>query len=78
MLRWSDNLKLDLILTTGGTGFAARDVTPEATKSILHKEAPGLVHCMMSKSLEITPMAMLSRLTAGVRNATLIINLPGR
>ena len=78
MLSWSDNLKLDLILTTGGTGFALRDVTPEATKSIIQKETPGLIHCMMSKSLEITPMAMLSRLTAGIRDATLIVNLPGR
>ena len=77
MVSWSDDLKLNLILTTGGTGFAERDVTPEATKSILHKETPGLVHCMMSKSLSVTPMAMLSRLTAGIRNSTLIINFPG-
>ena len=77
MILWSDNLNLDLILTTGGTGFAARDVTPEATKAILHKETPGLVHCIMSKSLTVTPMAMLSRLTAGIRNSTLIVNLPG-
>ena len=77
MILWSDNLNLDLILTTGGTGFAARDVTPEATKAILHKETPGLVHCIMAKSLTVTPMAMLSRLTAGIRNSTLIVNLPG-
>ena len=59
--RWSDELKLRLVLTTGGTGFAARDVTPEATKAILDKEAPGLVTAMMVKSLQITPMAVLSR-----------------
>ena len=77
LIRWSDGLKLDLILTTGGTGFAERDVTPEATKQVIQKEAPGLVHCMMSKSLSVTPMAMLSRLAAGIRNNTLIINFPG-
>ena len=77
LICWSDGLKLDLILTTGGTGFAERDVTPEATKQVIQKEAPGLVHCMMSKSLSVTPMAMLSRLAAGIRNNTLIINFPG-
>ena len=62
---------------SGGTGFSPRDVTPEATKSILEREAPGLVHAMMSGSLSVTPMAMLSRLTAGIRAKTLIVNLPG-
>ena len=77
LVRWSDDLKIDLILTTGGTGFAERDVTPEATKEVIQKEAPGLVHCMMSKSLNVTPMAMLSRLAAGIRGNSLIINFPG-
>ena len=77
MIRWSDDLKLDLILTTGGTGFAERDVTPEATKAIIQKETPGLVHCMLTKSLDVTKMAMLSRLAAGIRSTTLIINFPG-
>ena len=77
LINWSDKAKLALILTTGGTGFAPRDVTPEATKEVLEREALGLVHAMMSGSLAVTPMAMLSRLTAGIRNKTLIINLPG-
>lgn len=74
---WCDNLQLDIILTTGGTGFAHRDVTPEATKLIIEKEAPGFALTMIQKSLEITPMAMLSRLVCGIRGKTLILNLPG-
>ena len=58
---WSDVVKLSLVLTTGGTGFAARDVTPEATKAVLDKEAPGLATAMLLKSLQITPLAVLSR-----------------
>jgi len=73
----ADNLGMDLILTTGGTGIARRDFTPEATRAVIDKEIPGIAEAMRKKSLEITPFAMLSRATAGVRNETLIINLPG-
>ncbi|GFO49259.1 gephyrin [Plakobranchus ocellatus] len=77
LVEWSDFLQLDVILTTGGTGFAARDVTPEATKLVLEKEAPGMTLAMLKGSLDITPLAMLSRLVCGTRNKSLIINLPG-
>jgi molybdenum cofactor synthesis domain-containing protein len=66
-----------LILTTGGTGFAARDVTPEATRDVIEKEAPGLAEAMRAASLRITPHAMLSRAVAGIRGQTLVVNLPG-
>lgn len=74
---WADERRLDLILTTGGTGFAPRDVTPEATKAVVEREAPGLVFAMLRDSLTITPHAMLSRAAAGIRGRTLIVNLPG-
>lgn len=74
---WADEQMLDLVLTTGGTGFAARDVTPEATRDIIDREAPGLAEAMRSASLAITPHAMLSRAVAGIRGRTLIVNLPG-
>jgi gephyrin len=77
LLAWVDQKQLDLVFTTGGTGFAQRDVTPEATRRVLEKEAPGLVFAMLRDSLEITPHAMLSRMVAGIRNRTLIVNLPG-
>jgi molybdenum cofactor synthesis domain-containing protein len=67
----------DLLLTTGGTGFGPRDVTPEATGEVLEREAPGLVHLLLARGLDSTPMAALSRPRAGARGATLIINLPG-
>lgn len=74
---WSDSGDLDLILTTGGTGVAPRDVTPEATLEILDRLIPGLAEQMRAESLRKTPTASLSRAVAGVRNRSLIINLPG-
>ncbi|CAN6557432.1 unnamed protein product [Malus baccata var. baccata] len=75
--RWSDIEQIDLILTLGGTGFTPRDVTPEATKELIEKETPGLLHVMMQESLKVTPTAMLSRSAAGIRGSSLIINMPG-
>ena len=72
-----DELKVDLILTNGGTGFSERDVTPEATQNVIEKYVPGIGEAMRMKSLVITPKAMLSRSIAGIRGKTLIINLPG-
>lgn len=75
--RWADDLSLDLIFTTGGTGLAPRDVTPEATLSVVERLVPGLAEAMRQEGLRHTPMAMLSRAVAGLRGRTLIINLPG-
>jgi len=77
LVAWVDQYQLDLIFTTGGTGFAPRDVTPEATRLVIQKDAPGLVFAMLQDSLAVTPHAMLSRMVAGIRNKTLIVNLPG-
>ena len=74
---WADGGTMDLILTTGGTGFAPSDVTPEATRAVVQRDAPGLVEAMRAASLRVTPYAMLSRAIAGIRAKTLIINLPG-
>ena len=74
---WSDERHLNLILTTGGTGLAPRDVTPEATHAVIEREAPGIAEAMRAISLQYTRTAMLSRSVAGVRGHTLIINLPG-
>ena len=68
---------MDIIITTGGTGLSHRDVTPEATMSVVDKVVPGFAEAMRFKTFEITPMAILSRATAGVRGKCLIINLPG-
>lgn len=67
----------DLVLTTGGTGLGLRDVTPEATGSVLEREAPGLVHAMLARGIESTPMAALTRARAGTVGRTLVVNLPG-
>ena len=72
-----DRGKHDLVLTTGGTGFSQRDNTPEATKAVIQREAPGLAEYMRLESLKITNRAMLSRAVAGIRYSTLIVNLPG-
>jgi molybdenum cofactor synthesis domain-containing protein len=74
---WSDSNELDLILITGGTGFAERDVTPEATLRIIDRQTPGLAELMRAEGLKITPHAALSRAISGIRKKTLIINLPG-
>ncbi len=77
MIEYCDNKSLNLILTSGGTGFSKRDVTVEATKKIIEKETPGISEAMRYHSLQITSKAMLSRATSGIRKNTLIINLPG-
>ncbi len=77
LIQASDVLDIPLIVTTGGTGFAPRDVTPEATIGICHKLVPGIPEAMRSASLQITPRAMLSRAAAGIRSRSLIVNLPG-
>lgn len=77
LLKWCDLEELHLVLTTGGTGFSPRDVTPEVTSQVIEKSAPGLSLAMLSESLKVTPMAMLSRATCGIRKKTVIINLPG-
>ena len=74
---WSDSGEADVILVTGGTGFAPRDVTPEATRAIVERLTPGLDEAMRAASLEVTPHAMLSRAVSGIRKRTLIVNLPG-
>lgn len=72
-----DCARADLIITTGGTGFSERDCMPEATKAVIEKEVPGIPEAMRAYSMQLTKRAMLSRGTAGIRNRTLIINLPG-
>ncbi len=77
MKNMSDILKLNLILTTGGTGFSVRDVTPEATGDVIEREVPGIPEAIRQYSVGITKRAMLSRAVAGIRKGTLIVNLPG-
>ena len=77
LIRCADELHVSLVLTTGGTGFSMRDVTPEATRDILDREIPAIPQAMLYYSLQITPRAMLSRAVAGIRDKSIIINLPG-
>ena len=77
LTQWADVDRVDLIVTTGGTGVAPRDITPEACLSVFDKEVPGLAEAMRSRTLEKTPMAMISRSVAGIRGSTLIVTLPG-
>ncbi len=77
LARWADDGVADLILTTGGTGLGPRDVTPEATRAVLEREAPGIVEAMRARGYESSPRAVLSRAVAGTRAAALIVNLPG-
>jgi len=77
LAQWADEGGVDIILTTGGTGLGPRDVTPEATLSVVDKVVPGLVEMMRAQSFPVTPFSMLSRAVAGVRKKCLIINLPG-
>ncbi len=77
LLEWSDRGEMELVLTTGGTGFGARDRAPEATRNVVERLAPGLAEAMRAGSLRKTPHAMLSRAVCGIRGHTLIVNLPG-
>ncbi len=77
LVAWSEGDQVDVIFTTGGTGFAPRDVTPEATRAVIDREAPGLAEAMRAASLLKTPHAMLSRAVCGIRGRVLIVNLPG-
>jgi molybdopterin adenylyltransferase len=77
LVSWAASGELDVILTTGGTGFSPRDVTPEATRAVIERDAPGLAEAMRAASFKVTPHAMLSRIVTGIRGKTLILNLPG-
>lgn len=77
LVRLCDQEKLDLVLTTGGTGFSPRDNTPEATRAVIDREVPGIPEAMRYESMKKTNRAMLSRAVAGIRHGTLIINMPG-
>lgn len=77
LIHYADNLQVDVVFTTGGTGFSPRDVTPEATLAVVERLTPGIPEAMRQESLKITPRAMLSRAAAGIRGKTIIINLPG-
>jgi molybdopterin adenylyltransferase len=77
LLAWSDSLGVDLVISTGGTGTSPRDVTPEATRAVVEREAPGVAEEIRRRGLEQTPFSALSRGIAGIRGRTLVVNLPG-
>ncbi len=77
IVQWCDSARVDVVLTTGGTGLGPRDVTPEATRAVIDIEAPGIAEAMRMQTLKNTPFAMLSRAVVGVRNGCLVVNLPG-
>jgi molybdenum cofactor synthesis domain-containing protein len=77
LIQWCDSGEVDLILTTGGTGFSPRDITPESTRSVIERDVPGIPEVLRQEGLKKTAHAMLSRAVAGIRGKTLIINLPG-
>jgi molybdenum cofactor synthesis domain-containing protein len=77
LIRFADEERLDLVVTTGGTGVSPRDVTPDATLAVIQKEIPGMAEAMRRASAEKTPHAMISRAVVGIRGAALIVNLPG-
>ena len=77
LMRWADQRQLDLILTTGGTGFGPRDMTPEGTLAVATRQAPGIAEAMRAASLAVTKRSMLSRAVSVIRGKTLIVNLPG-
>lgn len=77
LIKCSDELRIALVLTTGGTGFSPRDITPEATRAVIERETPGIPEAMRAESMRITPRGCLSRSAAGIRGRTLIVNLPG-
>lgn len=77
LLQWADGGIADIILTTGGTGFGPRDVTPEATRAVIKREAPGIAEAIRAAAFPTTPRAALSRAIAGIRGVTLIVNFPG-
>lgn len=77
LIKCADELGVSLVLTTGGTGFSPRDITPEATKAVIERETPGIPEAMRAASMRITPRGCLSRSAAGIRGRTLIVNLPG-
>jgi molybdopterin adenylyltransferase len=77
LIEWADSGDIDIIFTSGGTGFAPRDITPEATQAVIERSVPGLPEVMRAASLKTTPHGMLSRAAAGIRKRCLIVNLPG-
>jgi molybdopterin adenylyltransferase len=77
LIDFSDQKRLDLIITTGGTGVSSRDLTPDATLAVIDKEVPGMAEAMRRESSKITPHALISRAVVGIRDQTLIVNLPG-